>query len=119
MASQVLNIIRGSDREFTIRVTLANGCADGEPFDLSGAAEIKILLRKDDDTILTKTMTGGSISILSACAGKVKVTLTDADTSSLKVGDAQSFEIEIQVGSITSIVQFTELLNVINRVFAA
>lgn len=110
-----LNIIKGSDREITVRITLKE---TGEPFDLTGVDEITALFRKADESVLQKTMTGGAISILSACAGKIKILLTEADTASLKVGEAQSFEIEVEVGSITSIVQFVETLNVIDRVFA-
>jgi len=118
MASTVLNIIRGSDKDFTVLVTIIGGCNSGEPFDLTGASEIKALFKKEDDTILTKTLSGSAITIVSATTGKIKVLLTDADTSLLAVGDGQPFEIEIIIGTITSIVQFIETLNVRDRVFA-
>ena len=117
----VLNIIRGSDREFTVKVSMQSPCDTtgcGEPFDLTGATEIKALFRKDDDTVLTVTLTGGDITILSATSGKIKVFLSDANTALLKVGEAQSFELEIQISTITSIVQFLSSINVIDRVFA-
>lgn len=115
MATQVLHIIRGSDREFCARIVIQD---TGEPFDLTGASEIRALFRKEDETVLTKTMTSGAISILSACTGKMKIILNDTDTSSLLVGENQSFEVEIQIGSITSIVQFLEVFTVIDRIFS-
>jgi hypothetical protein len=116
-----LNVIRGSDREFVIKVSIQNPCdaaACGDPFDLTGVTEIKALFRKTDETVLTVTKTATDITVLSATAGKIKVFLSDTNTALLKVGDAQSFEIEIQVGTITSIVQFRDILNVVDRVFA-
>lgn len=115
MATQVLHVIRGSDREFVVRIVVQE---TGEPFDLTGASEIRALFRKDDDSVLTKAMTDGSIVILSACTGKMKITLNETDTASLKVGETQSFEVEIQIGSITSIVQFIEVFTVIDRIFS-
>ncbi len=114
MADQVLHIIKGSDREFCVRVVVQD---TQEPFDLTGASEIRALFRKSDDSTLTKTMTSGAISIVSACVGKMKIILNEVDTASLKAGENQSFEVEIQIGSITSIVQFLEVFTVIERIF--
>jgi len=118
MASS-LNIIRGSDKTFTILVTISGGCNDGEPFDLTGASEIKALFANDDGSILTKTMTGGAITVLSATTGKISVTIPDPETALLAVGQSQSFELEIHIGPLINIVQFVGLLNVTDRVFAS
>lgn len=114
MAS-TLSVIRESDREFSVRVTIKE---TGAPFDLTGVTQIKAYFPKADGTALEKNMTpSGAISVLSACAGKIKITLSEADTALLNVGEAQSFEVEIQIGTNTSIIQFVEALNVIDRVF--
>ena len=43
-----LNIIRGSDKDFTAIITIAGGCNSGQPFDLTGASEIKALFKNAD-----------------------------------------------------------------------
>lgn len=114
MASTI-NIIRESDREFSVRITIKE---TGDPFDLTGVSQIKAYFPKTDGTALEKNLSpSGAIVVLNALAGKIKITLSEADTALLNVGEAQSFEVEIQIGSITSIVQFVESLNVIDRVF--
>lgn len=118
MATSSLNIIRGSDKTFTILVTISGGCNDGSPFDLTGATEIIALFENADTTILEKTMTGGAITILSAPTGKISVTIADAETALLNVGQSQSFELEIHIGPLINIVQFVGLLNVTDRVFS-
>ena len=112
-----LHIIRGSDREFTIRVTIESSCDSGAPFDLSSATEIKALFSNADGSVLTVTMTGGQIVILNGCAGKIKVSLTDLQTALLNVGEAQSFELEIHIGTVISIVQFVGSITIIDRIF--
>lgn len=113
--ANVLHIIKGSDREFTLRVIIEETC---EPFDLTGVSEIRALFKKTDDTALVKTMTSGAITVMgSPSNGKIKVLLGDADTTLLKVGEEQAFEIEIQIGTITSIVQFLASITVVDRIF--
>lgn len=111
--STVINVIRGSDREITIRIETKKS---QEPFDLTGVSEIEACFLKEDDTILSKKMTTGGVSVVSALAGKIKVILTETDTATLKVGESRSFEVLVTIGSVTSIVQFIEQLNVIKRV---
>lgn len=116
--SKAISVIRGSDREIDIRISAAGPCGAGDPFDLSSASAIKALFRKSDETVLTVSIVSGGVSVVSAVAGKIKIILSDTDTSSLLVGDAQSFEVEILVGANTYIVQFKNKLNVVDRVFA-
>lgn len=116
MATEVVKIIKGSDREFGIFITIEE---TGEPFDLTGASEIRaIFLKSDDVSTLVKTMTGGGITVVAACAGKIKVLLDETDTAALKTGELQGFEVEVQIGVITSIIQFSESLTIIDRMFS-
>lgn len=107
-------IIRGSDRELFLRILVKD---TGEPFDLTGATEISASFRNEDGTTLTKLLTTLGITVISAEAGKIKVTLTDANTVLLKVGVDQDFEVVIDIGSVRSIVQFKEALNVEAKIF--
>jgi hypothetical protein len=112
---KAINIIRESDREFSVRIEIKSS---GDPFDLTGASQIKAYFPKPDGTALEINMNpSNSIVILNAMGGKIKIALSEAETALLNVGEAQSFEVEIQIGTITSIVQFVEALNVIDRVF--
>lgn len=118
MANSV-NIIRGSDRSIVLSITKKPPCDGecGDPFDLSGASQIKARFQKDDGSVLEVSQTGGAINVLSPIAGKIKISLSDADTSSLNIGESQSFEVEIQIGTITSLTQLTGVLNVVERLF--
>lgn len=70
----------------------------------------------------TATATGvaltiGDIQIISpAVLGKIKISLTEADTASLETGDSESFEVKVRVGGIVSIVQFLAALQVIQSI---
>lgn len=116
MSTVKANVIKGSDRDLIVRVKVKE---TDEPFDLSSASEIIAYFRKSDDTFLERKLSLSQIEIINACAGKLKIILDDASTSLLHVGDDQDFEIEIQIGTVTSIVQFLESLNVIDRVISS
>lgn len=114
-----LTLIRGTDRKFGVKITkdTSNSATSGDPFDLTGATEIRALFGKEDGTVLVKTLTAEAIEITDELYGKISISLTDTETGSLKVGEAQSFEIEIHVGPDLSIVQFKEVLDVVDRIF--
>jgi hypothetical protein len=118
MAS-VLNIIAGADKDFTVSITIAGGCNDGSPFDLTGAGEIICLFPNADGKVLSVKMTTGAITILSATTGKIRVNVLDTETVLFNIGQGQSFECQINIGSIISIVQFIGLLNVTARIFSS
>jgi hypothetical protein len=111
-----LKIIQGEDKQFDIRLFRDAGYGP-EPFDLTGAQEVKCVFVKSDDTALIKSsVSGGDVSILSpATSGKVRFILSDSDTKLLKKGEELSFEVEVTVADITSIVQFVEVLTVLER----
>ena len=118
-----LNITRGADKVFFVRILHKD---TQEPYDLTGAAEIKLLLPVDSalttSTSLVKKLSDadGSVTIVSAPLGKIQFSLQEADTTILAVGEGLSFEVEIQIGPgepLTSIVQFIESMTVIARLF--
>ena len=110
-----VSIIRKSDRSFVIRLINHENM---EPFDISGASQVKAYFPKEEGGAVEKNMTpSGAIQILNPAIGKIEITLDENDTALLNVGEAQSFEVEIQIGSITTVVQFVELLDVLDRIF--
>ncbi len=110
-----LSVIKGSDREFLLKITMKD---TGDTFDLSSVSQIKVYFLKEDGSVLEKNMTPqAAVTIADACQGKIKVVLSELETATLSPGEAQSFEVEIQVGDVTTIVQFREVLNVIDRLF--
>lgn len=102
-------IDQGEDKN--IDVNLVDADLD-EVVDLTAATEIEARFKKSDGTVLTKTMTGAAISVLSIAGGKVRIALSEADTASLLVGEKQTFEVEAVVGGVTTIVKFERSLTV-------
>jgi hypothetical protein len=117
-----LTIIRGSDKQFTVRITIQDPCnagIPGPPFDLTGVTEIKAYFPPQPPTTtpVTLTMTGGQITVLNVSQGSMQMVMNDTTTPLLLVGDSQNFEIEIHIGSVISIVQFMGVLTVVDRLF--
>lgn len=115
MATKSVNVIKGSDRTFNIRII---NKSSGDPKSLSGisGSNLKLSIPKDDGSVLELTE-GSGLTVLSALGGKIQVSLTDAQTALLKAKDCQSMELTIIEGSVTSIVQFLKALNVKAGVF--
>lgn len=109
-----LKIIKGADKEFVVRIVRED---TEEPLDLTGIQNAKAVFLADDGTALIKdSVSGTDVTVLSpATSGKIKFILSDADTVLLKSGEEQSFEIEVTIADITSIVQFKEVLFVYER----
>lgn len=105
-------IYQGSDR--TLRLMLRSKDS-GEPFDLSGASEIKAIF-KGSSALVEKTLTGGDVSVVSPSgAGIIDVDLAAADTNALYEGPRQTFELEITISGDVTVVVFSEALNVKGR----
>lgn len=118
-----VNIIKGSDREFTLRIVRESS---QEPFDLTGLTADQLELKlPGDDTDLELTLTpnanGSKLEVTSPLAGKIKVTLSDLDTLDLKAGEAQNMELTIKQGAgpdyDISIVQFKGQISVLKSLF--
>jgi hypothetical protein len=120
-----LDIIKGSDREFTLRIVRKS---TEEPFDLTGLAGAALALKipTDADSLeltLTPNANGSKLEIISALGGKIKVTLSDVDSGLLKAADGQNIELTIKEGAgpdfDISIVQFPSAINVKKSYFEA
>lgn len=100
MASKV-KVVKGEDRVLNFQIS------DEETqgyFDLTTATEITVCFKNQDLTTLSKTMGGGAVSIVTAVAGKLSVTLTDTETALLYADDAVAIYIMIDVGTTRRIV---------------
>ncbi len=111
--STLYTIVAGEDKEIDILLKYADS---EKPFNLSSASSIKAKFLKADNTILEKTLLNG-ITIISAEGGMLKIRLEDTDTSLLKTGEEMSFELEIVIGSDTTIVQFEKVFSIKQRLF--
>lgn len=117
MASTSVSIIKGSDKVFYVRIVSKD---TGEPYAIGTASEIKLIMPLQAGGALTKKLSDadGSVEIIGdGHIGKIKFYLTEIDTAQLKAGEALSFEVEVTVATITSVVQFVEMLNVTARLF--
>jgi hypothetical protein len=124
-----LNIVRGTDRQFTLIVT---DQTTRLPKDLSAFVGqsgdiLKLTLPGDsaDIELTLDTVDASKIEVESAAAGlagKVKVTLSDTTTAALKARDGQGMELCIKEGAgpdyDISKVQFIGVLNVKKQLFA-
>lgn len=108
--TKVVKIVQGEDKSINLRLRDENG----DPFDITGADPLKAIFKKTDGTLLEKGI-GTGVAIVNGPAGKLTVDLEDADTSALKVGEFQDFEVEINIGSDKTIVQFQKSLTVKKR----
>ena len=109
-----MRLIRGEDRILGLRATRSGAC-DSEPalsYDLTGATEITVKLMKSDNTFLLKKLTDTSVAITSAINGQFTVSLTDAETLTLKSGENMSFDVEVEKGTEKRIVEFKNQLTV-------
>lgn len=112
-SAKVINIVKGEDKLITIRVISKTS---EEPYDLTGAA-ITAKFMKTDGTALSKAV-GTGITIVNPLAGKMEISLSDTDTTLLKDGEYQDFEIAVTISSNTSILQFRKVLNIYEKLFA-
>ena len=107
-----LEIVKGATRTLRLRLIKKS---NGEPYDLTGYSAISAQFVKADNTSHEETAAGGGITVEGSepKLGVILVTLSAADTASLKAGNLQSFEVEItESGGSTRIVQFVRALNV-------
>lgn len=108
-----VSIIRGSARLLKLRFRFKE---TGAVKDLTGVDEITVTFPGESAPVV-KTKSGGGVVVTNEKCGEVEVTLLVADTNLLKVGNEQDFEAIITKGTQTDIVQFIELLNVIDKIF--
>ena len=118
-----VDVIQGTDREFTLRIVSKS---TEEPKDLTGLTgdALKLILPGEDANLeltLDVNANASQLTITSAIGGKVKVTLSDTDTALLKARDGQDMELTIKEGAgpdfDVSKVQFLGELNVKRMLF--
>ena len=108
LLKRTLNIIQGEDR--LVKITLFRG--ECVPYDLSTVTEITAMFRKQDGGYLVKKLSLLEVSISNPAAGKIQISLSDIDTSELRVAKNQDFKIQIDIGAETRIVKFQDCLTV-------
>jgi hypothetical protein len=112
MMSQLLSIIKGTDR--TIRVLLKT--ANGAPFSLENASAIKAIFLGSSDQLVELTLAASKVSVVGdAARGEIEITMEPEDTEDLQAGERLSWEVEITRSSKTYVVQFPEVLDVRQR----
>lgn len=119
-----VEIIKGTDREFVLRIIKKS---TNEPFDVSGlTGDALSLVMAGEDTNLTLTLdanaNGSKLEIVSALGGKIKVVLSDQDTPLLKKSESpQGMELTIKEGAgpdyLVSKVQFLNSVIVKSSLF--
>lgn len=110
-----------------------DGIAEGDPISGSGIVSGSFVLKTPTSTISPTpagsiqisapasssvagiTLTIGTVSIVNAVLGKIKISLTDTMTNALEIGEGQSFEVRIIKDDRTSYVQFLDSLNIVER----
>jgi hypothetical protein len=109
------------------------GIAEGDPIFGTGIVSGSVVLKTPRSTISPTpagsiqisvpasaslsgvTLSIGTISIINATLGKIKIGLTDSMTELMEVGEGQSFEIRVIRGDKTSYIQFLDSLNIVER----
>lgn len=108
-----IKIVRGEDRKFNVRIRDAQ---TGDAYDLTAVTAIKAIL-KGDSTNVNITQAASEINIISpAVNGRIELIWSDSKTPLLKVGDAQTLEIEIDEGANKRILQIKKSIDVVNRI---
>lgn len=105
MASSV--IVQGEDK--TLNIYLKN--SDGSAYDLSGAT----ITVKFPKTATTSVDISGTI--VTAAAGHLSVTISDTNSALMQIGDNQSIEVQLVVGSVTTIVQIDNAVSIKKRLY--
>jgi len=118
-----VNIIKGSDKEFTLKIVKKS---TGDPYDLTGLSATDIVLKMHGENAdlsisMTPNANGTALTVPSALGGKISVSMSDVDTALLKAGDGLNMELTIKAGAgpdfDISIVQFNGELNVLSQLF--
>jgi hypothetical protein len=82
---------------------------------LTGATEIKIELENEDGTTMDLKYTDSEISIVSATAGLIAMTITDTQSALLKVGNSMDMQASITISGLVRKVLFEGILTVIEE----
>lgn len=108
--NEILEIIRGEERILPLKIQKKNG----DPFNISTADDITVRLKNADNSVLSKTLTGGFVTVVDGPAGKFNVILSEAETTLLKKGTALDFTVDFQFGTVLRKANFYKALTVID-----
>jgi hypothetical protein len=113
-----VKIVQGTDRKIVVRLE----DSIGDAWDLSDVDEVTATFRLADGSQLVKKLSLNEVEIVGSkpMNGKIAIILTDTDTANMKVSDNlkktySSFEIILDDGQDTQIVQFKDSLEIIKR----
>jgi hypothetical protein len=113
MSCETVTIIQGEDREFFVRIT--DSCS-GNNFDLTTLSAAKAIFKGTVSNVEI-TLAALEIEVITpATNGQLLLTISDTKTALMKRGNAQTFELELTLGSDIRIVQVEKLLNVVARI---
>jgi len=93
------SIFQGNDEVVEVTVRDENK----EPVDISGANSIEYQISKDGSSEVSKTKSGGGITVTDGTDGKFEVSIASSDTSSLS--GSFDHEAEIDLGDISTLFQ--------------
>jgi hypothetical protein len=110
----MITIIQGEDKNIVVKIQQE----DGDAYDLSSVTEMEACLLNADGTTLTKTQTGGAITIVDSAPqnGKINVRLEETETALLKKGEDLNMELVIDESGEKKILQFLAEITVLARV---
>ena len=103
---EIVKIIQGRIKRFTINL-LKNGVA----WNLTGATEIDVCLPNASSEKLS--LGGGEVTVLNAGGGLIQVDVPAAKSANLTVGEEQTIEVAVDMGSGKEGLQIEEALTVI------
>lgn len=110
----ILEIIRGSDVPSEIQLQEEkNGVLS--LFDLTGADDIEACFIDENDTVLSKKLSGGGVSVNNAISGLFQIDWDESETQLLPDGTGQSFDIIVTKLTKTYVWVFNKRLTVIRR----
>jgi hypothetical protein len=114
----MVSIIQGSDQPIQVQLFIEEGeCSTKKFFDITGASEIVAKFLNADGTLLEQELTNAKIVINDALSGLLTIVFEESETQALKIGDCESMEMTITIGTKTYIYQFKEEIKVIGSLF--
>lgn len=107
----MLTIYSGEDFSFNLDLGLKT--PEGLIYDLTGVTEINAKFTKTDGTKLEKKLSTNDISVVQPAAGcTIKISLSDADTNALKVGEGLGLSVYVDKNTERRIADFTKVYSV-------
>lgn len=109
--ADVSKIVQGEELTITVEIF---DTYSGEVLTLDAATVATASFPGTTATVVKELSDGVTVS---EQPGRLEVTLDDTDTAAMRVGEAQSWQIEVTVDGETRIVQLEEALDVVASLF--